>query len=210
MTQTPLAVFDLDGTLTDADTLLPFLVGYARRTGRRWPLARMPFDLGLYAAGLVPDRAAKGRLLQSFCGGHELAAIAEHARDFTQRWVPGRLRRWVVACLREHQRSGHRVILVSASPDLYVPVIAESLGIREVVCTQVATEGGRCLGSIDGENCKGEAKMRLLRRHLGGQGFPPGSFAYGDSPSDLPLLSAVDHGFLHLRKRGFVSVPRRS
>ena len=30
----PLAVFDLDGTLIDGDSLLPFLLGYARRTRR--------------------------------------------------------------------------------------------------------------------------------------------------------------------------------
>ncbi len=196
MMHVPLAVFDLDGTLVDSDTLLPFLVGFARRWRRAWPLVRLPLDLSLYAAGLLSDRAAKERLLRCFCGGQPLERIAEHARRFSERWLPRHWRPGMVEALRRHQQQGHRVVLVSASPDLYVPTIAAVLGVADVVCTRVASANGACLGKIVGDNCKGESKVAMLARYLGSQGLPPGSFAYGDSTSDLPLLRQVEHGYL--------------
>jgi phosphatidylglycerophosphatase C len=103
--------------------------------------------------------------------------------------------------LRHHQAAGHRVILLSASPDLYVPAVGRALGIAEVVSTRVAVAGGRCAGHIVGDNCKGENKLEALRRHLGGDVPPPGSFAYGDSRSDLPVLRWVASGYLVRRGR---------
>lgn len=209
MNHKPLAVFDLDGTLIDADSLLPFLVGYARHCGRTWPLIRLPIDLGLYAAGMVRDQVTKERLLRLFCGGRELEPIREYARTFFDRWLPKHWRRNVVERLEEHQRNGQRVIVVSASPDLYVPLIAESLKVSEVVCTRVGQRDGLCLGSIVGTNCKGEAKVAMLLDYLGHE-LPPGSFAYGDSKSDLPLLTAVESGYLCDRRGRLTPVLRRS
>jgi HAD superfamily hydrolase (TIGR01490 family) len=197
MSHTPLAVFDLDGTLVDSDTLLPFLVGFARRAHRLWPIVRLPVDLSLYAFRLLRDRAAKERLLHSFCAGQSLEQIACHAHTFRERWLPRHWRPTLVEQLRRHQDQGHRVVLVSASPDLYVPTVADALAVSEVVCTRVASANGVCLGRIVGDNCKGESKVKMLEQYLDGQGLPPGSFAYGDSRSDLPLLRRAEHGFLY-------------
>ena len=38
-----LAVFDLDGTLIKGDSFLPFLITYARRGRRFWPIFVLPF-----------------------------------------------------------------------------------------------------------------------------------------------------------------------
>ena len=48
-----LAVFDLDGTITRRDTLVPYLIGYARRhPSGLWRLWRLPFSLARFALGL--------------------------------------------------------------------------------------------------------------------------------------------------------------
>ena len=134
----PLAVFDLDGTLVTRDTFLPFLLSYARKRHRLRPFLTLPVYLALYACRLLSDRAAKQRVLISFLRGQSKSEIAEDAVRFARTWVPPRLRAEVVCRLREHQKSGHRVVLLSASPDVYVPAIARELGISEVVCTRVA------------------------------------------------------------------------
>src|SRR4051794_8606863 len=117
----PLAVFDLDGTLVRGDSFLPFLVSYAWRQRRVWPLVILPFYLGLYACRFLSDRKAKERVLVSFLRGQSTAAVAEHAEWFCGWWVQHKLNAEVIARLREHQEAGHRVILLSASPDVYVP-----------------------------------------------------------------------------------------
>jgi phosphatidylglycerophosphatase C len=190
----PLAIFDLDGTLVAGDTLLPFVLSYILRRGRPWRALAMPLWLALYAGGLLSARAAKERLLTSCLRGEPAAAIAAHADWFWEAWVQRRLRPDLHARLQEHLRAGHRVVLVSASPDLYVPVLARRLGIAEVVCTRIAIQDGVCLGTIAGDNCKGPAKVAMTQDYLGFNRAPANSYAYGDSPSDQPLLGWVTHG----------------
>jgi HAD superfamily hydrolase (TIGR01490 family) len=192
----PLAVFDLDGTLVRGDTFLPFLATFSFRRGRPWLLLLLPFWVLLYVCRLVPAERAKERLLIAFFRGEAPDVIAEHAARFSQTWVKKRLRAPVVEKLRQHQAAGHRVILLSASPDLYVPAVGGLLGIAEVVCTRVAVECNLCRGTIVGDNCKGVAKVSVLKRHLRAPEPPEESYAYGDSASDLPLLRWVKLGFL--------------
>ena len=189
-----LAVFDLDGTLVRGDTFLPFLISYAWRH-RRWrPLLTLPFWLALYACRILSDSAAKQRVLIAFLRGQSRAKVERHAEWFCQSWVRPRLRESVIERLQAHQQAGDRVILLSASPDPYVPAIGRMLGIEEVLCTRVVRVGDDWEGTLLGENCKGEGKVRRMAEYLKTQSAPPGSWTYGDSPSDLPLLGWVSNG----------------
>src|SRR5262249_49750282 len=141
---TPLAVFDLDGTLLRRDSFLPFLVTYALRRRRVRPLLVLPVVLALYVCRALSDRRAKERLLVAFLGGEDLGQVDEHAAWFCDRWVSRKWRPAVVERLREHQRQGHRVVLLSASPDVYVAAIGRLLGVEDVVATRVQAAGGRC------------------------------------------------------------------
>jgi phosphatidylglycerophosphatase C len=189
-----LAIFDLDGTIVKGDTLLPFLLWFAWRRRRVWPLLKIWPLLALYAVRLLSAKKAKEQLLVTFLQGEQETVINEHAERFVRGWVSRHLREEVVSKLREHQAQGHRVILLSASPDLYVAVVARYLGIPETIATKVQMADGSCRGLIVGDNCRGEAKLAALKAHLGEEVAPPGSFAYGDSDCDLPTLRWVAHG----------------
>ena len=93
-----------------------------------------------------------------------------------------------------HARDGHRLVLMSASTDLYVPAIARALGFDEVICTGVRWNGERLQGDLSTPNRRGEEKVRcfeeLRRKH------PGASFAYGNAGSDLPHLALADHPLL--------------
>ena len=65
-----------------------------------------------------------------------------------------------------------------------------------VVCTRVAMTEGCCRGHLIGPNCKGDVKVVLLREVAGSEQAPSGSYAYGNSRSDLPILRWVEHGYL--------------
>jgi len=192
----PLAVFDFDGTLVRGDSFLPFLTAYARSRQRYWPLLTMPFWLSLYATRLLTDAQAKQRLLVSFFRGESKEAVATFVTLFYERWVRPRLHNPVFARLQWHLAEGHRVVMLSASPSLYICPFGRALGIDEIVCTQVRMHLDRWDGALDGPNCKGEQKLVLLRAHLGTHHWDGASFAYGDSHSDLPVLNWVTNGYL--------------
>ncbi len=191
-----LAVFDLDGTLTWHDTLLPFLAGYAMRNPERlMRLWRLPPAVLGYLGG--HDRGTlKGRLIQLAMGGETRVAVDGWAKH----WVGamrsrGLFRPAALAALEAHRSAGDRLVLLSASPDLYVPLIGRMLGFELTVCTEVAWQGDRLDGALASENRRGEEKRRCveaLRARF--PGLPVA--AYGNSASDLDHLASVDRPLL--------------
>src|SRR5208282_1206614 len=76
------ALFDLDGTLTWRDTLLPFLLGFLRRHPRRvLGLWRLPFALARYWRDR--DRGAlKSRLIRMVMQGESRTVLDAWAESF--------------------------------------------------------------------------------------------------------------------------------
>jgi phosphatidylglycerophosphatase C len=191
-----LVLFDLDGTLTRHDTLLPFVAGLLRRyPGRalRLPSA-LPALLG-YAAGRRDRGALKGQFIRATIGGLRRDAIA----DWTARYVPRLLARGLradaLATLEAHRRAGNTLVLLSASPDLYVPEVGAALGFRTTVCTAITWDRDRLIGSLASPNRRGAEKARCLvelRARYPGQPV----VAYGNAASDLPHLALAERGVL--------------
>jgi phosphoserine phosphatase len=80
---------------------------------------------------------------------------------------------------------------MSASPDLYVPLIAQVLGASECICTAVRWDGNRLDGRLAGRNCRGEEKARMLER-LRQQHPGLSVIGYGNSGADLAHLMHCD------------------
>jgi phosphatidylglycerophosphatase C len=93
--------------------------------------------------------------------------------------------------LNWHRVEGHRIIVLSASPEVYLTVWAFENGLTEVLATRLQFFGDRVTGLIDGENCRGSEKVKRLEAYLG-QLNEFIMFAYGDSPADLELLGRAD------------------
>src|ERR1700683_1292698 len=113
------ALFDLDGTLTWRDTLLPFLRGYLIRHPRRLlALWRLPPAL----AGYVMNRdrgALKSRVIRMVMGGESRASVEAWAEIFVGSLQSRHaLRPGALAALGEHRASGDALVLMSASADL--------------------------------------------------------------------------------------------
>ena len=161
----------------------------------------MPVELTRYMCRLVKDFEVKERLMVQLLGGASLCELREHIEWFCSSWLPRQLHPLGMSLLKKHQAQGHRVILLSASPDVYVPAIAAELGITEVLCTRVACRNGICQGTIEGVNCKGLAKLKMLREHLGLDAAPQNSHAYGDSAHDLHVLRWVEYGWMIGKRR---------
>ncbi|MBM5811776.1 MAG: HAD-IB family phosphatase [Gammaproteobacteria bacterium] len=190
-----IVVFDLDGTITRRDTLLPYLLGWLRRhPARQWrswalpgPLLRFLFDR---------DRGRlKSALIRIVLGGAARGEVAAWSRDFVatldaRRFCPGAL-----AAIAQHRQAGDRLVLLSASVDLYVPMLAARLGFDEVICTGVAWNGDRLDGALTTVNRRGTEKLHCVQelraRH-------PGAVlaACADSRSDLVHLAAVEEPLL--------------
>ena len=117
-----------------------------------------------------------------------------------QRWaaeiVAARLRDDTPARVRWHVAQGHRVVLVSASYEVYLDEVAAALGAEAALGTQLAVRDGRCTGALAGANCRGAEKVARLSAWMAASGLTRDEvelWAYGDSAGDRELLAAADH-----------------
>ena len=191
-----MALFDLDGTLTWRDTLLPFLLGFLRRRPYKGlGLWRLPFVLGRYWQDR--DRGMlKSRVIRMIMGGEKRAVIDAWAEAFVDHLKPRqRFRPLALAVVEAHRAAGDHLVLMSASPDLYVPLIGRLLGFEQTLCTEIEWQGDRLDGHLKTPNRRGEEKLRCmtwLREQY--RGLP--IIAYGNSASDLDHMRNADRALL--------------
>jgi len=197
------AAFDVDGTLTTTDCVVPFL---RRTAGTPRLMARMlrsPFALA--GAAVRRDRdALKAASAAAAFSGVPVEALEADGVLFAQEIFDQRLRTDAIRAVRGHLDAGDTVLLVSASFEVYLRPLAELLGVDDVLAVRLATDAqGVLTGRLDGANCRGPEKVvRLhewLERHAGGRGAVHLS-AYGDSTGDRELLADADEA--HWMGRG--------
>jgi phosphatidylglycerophosphatase C len=195
--RTPIAVFDLDGTLTWHDTLLPFLAGYVARHPRRLlRLWRLPAALWDYLFGARDRGALKAAVLTVVMGGEDRRRIDAWADRYVAALTGrGVFRPQALATVEAHRRAGDRLVLLSASPDLYVPRIGALLGFETTICTEVIWRGDRLDGRLKSLNRRGDEKRRCIEA-LRSQYAAASIAAYGNSASDLPHLTQVERPLL--------------
>jgi HAD superfamily hydrolase (TIGR01490 family) len=195
MGSTRLAVFDLDGTLTRRDTFVPYLQGWLARHPARRHILRLAAAVGRFYA-LGRDR---GRRKSDLIRAGKSGATREEVRDWTDAFVAAlddrTLNPGALVAIARHLAAGDRLVLLSASVDLYVPAIGLRFGFAEAICTGIAWSGGFLDGALTTPNRRGAEKLRCietLRRRFPGAEIA----AYGNTAADLEHLAAVEHPML--------------
>lgn len=203
-----LAVFDLDGTITRRDTLGPFLLGYLRL--HPWRLLRIPSGV-LAPCRFLFDRnrgAIKGAAIRTIMGGSTRESVERWADEFVAALIPGGLFAEALDAIAQHRARGDRLLMMSASTDLYVPRIGKALGFHEVICSQVRWRpDGRLDGRLSTPNCHGEEKRRCLATVLA-RDAPERVYAYGNAGSDLLHMALAHEAFLINGPAGLTGAPR--
>jgi phosphatidylglycerophosphatase C len=185
------AVFDLDGTITRHDTLMPYLVAALRAHPDRW-LRLWP--LPAIVAGFFIDRdhgRIKSRVIRAVLGGLGRDEVARLTHGFLDARLAHLTRPAALAAIARHRAQGDWLVLLSASADLYVREIGARLGFDEVICTEIVWRDGRLDGALATPNRRGAEKTHCLEalraRHPGAR-----LAAYGDAGSDLEHLARAD------------------
>ena len=191
------AVFDLDGTLTWRDTLLPYMAGFLRRHPRRLlRLWRLPGPLAAFAIVHHDRGKLKSAVIRMVLGGETRTQLARWTAEFVAALQPrGAFRPGALATLGMHRQAGDHLVLLSASPDLYVPAIATLLGFERALCTELVWREDRLEGSLLTANRRGEEKshcLAWLRTQYPGLEF----IAYGNSASDLDHMRLAERALL--------------
>ena len=191
-----LALFDLDGTITRRDTLLPYVSGFLRGQPARTPgLARVVPTLLRFGLRKADRGELKSSLIKSTLGGVTRLEIADWTTRFVPRLLAHGLCEGALDCLARHRARGDTLVLMSASVDLYVPEIGRALGFHETLCTAVRWNGEQLDGALAGPNLRGGEKARALKALR--SRYPGAAVtAYGNAASDLEHLCLAERGVL--------------
>jgi len=200
-----LAVFDLDGTITRHDTLLPYIMGFPTSTVRK-VLGVLAVLRSVLPFVITRDHGqVKADFIRATLGGQTRSQV----EAWTAQFVPALLKRGVfadaLARIAQHKQDGAHLVLMSANTDLYVPAIATALGFDEVVCTGVRWNGDHLDGRLSTPNRWGKEKTRCFEALR--SAYPSHTTAaYGNAASDIDHLRLADRPLLvnapaHARRR---------
>jgi HAD superfamily hydrolase (TIGR01490 family) len=194
-----LAVYDMDRTVTRRATYTPFLLHCAVRRAP-WRLLFLPavlVTMALYAAKLISRARLKelnhAMLLGSAIHPRDLKPLVE---SFAERTVAANIRPGALQAIARDREQGRTLVLATASYRLYADAIARRLGFEHVIGTgSMIGLDERVRARIDGENCYGDAKMRMIADWVEKSGLlgRHGHVRfYSDHASDQPAFDWAD------------------
>ena len=194
-----LAIYDMDRTVTRTATYTPFLLHCAVRRAP-WRLLLVPLvllSMLTYVAKLI-DRGKLKEINHLLLLGHrrhpsELKPLVD---SFAEATIARNVRPGARAAIERDRREGRRLVLATASYRLYAEAIAKRLGFDDVIATgSIIGLDERVHAKIDGDNCYGEAKMRMIAGWVEKSGLlgKHGHVRfYSDHASDAPAFEWAD------------------
>lgn len=196
---TKLAIYDMDRTITVRGTYTPFLFHmlFARAPWRLVFLPLLPFGFIGYGLKLVSRKGLKTYNQRLLLGNKpSLAKLAPHIESYADKVMQANSYAKAIAQVEADRAEGRKLVLATASYELYVNAIAKRLGFDDVIATKLEIdEQGQVLPEIIGENCYDEAKLDRIKTFLNEQGLTREAIhirAYSDHVSDAPMLEFAD------------------
>jgi HAD superfamily hydrolase (TIGR01490 family) len=131
---------------------------------------------------------------KAYLAGKSAADLEALVKPFILEVVFPRLSPKAIETVEWHRRQEHTIVLLTGSLDLLMRPLADHLGITVLLCTRLEQHQGVYTGRWVPPYPYGEGKRILLEQFARSNGVDLiQSYAYGDSLSDLPMLSAVGH-----------------
>ncbi len=197
-TDSIVAYFDFDGTLSDRDTLLPFLIYVVGWAKFLYLAPRLIIILLKYWCKVWTNEQAKERTLCLVLGGFSAALLEKLAKDFALTRLNKYIKPEIYARLEWHREHMHTLILVSANLAIYLRYWAKLHCIDQVLATEILVPpSGIISGMLQTRNCYAKEKVRRIKQFLAQEHLSFSySYAYGDSLGDKEMLDYVDEAYL--------------
>jgi HAD superfamily hydrolase (TIGR01490 family) len=196
MTHVEAAFFDLDKTIISRSSSLAL----SRPMYRAGMVSRGALLRGAYAQLVYllvgADEKKMERLKEGMLAltkGWERSQVEELVRDVIIDVIDPFVYQEALDLMELHRSERRRIYIVSSSPEEVVRPLARHFGVSGVIATRAKVVDGRYTGEL-AFYCAGEGKADAVRALADRVGIDlEGSYAYSDSVSDLPMLTAVGH-----------------
>jgi len=187
------AFFDVDNTVLPGEASE---VGFFRWLRRRgvvgWPETRASVTWWLRHLPSLSLQPLRERKL--YLAGKPAQVIESLGEEFCREALCPRVSPAAMTAIERHRSEGHLVILLTGSLDFLMEPIAESLQVDRCIASQLEQVEGVYTGQVVSPLPYGEGKLIYMHRLAKELELDlTACFAYGDSPGDRAVLSAVGH-----------------
>ncbi|MBN3583010.1 HAD-IB family hydrolase [Algoriphagus aestuarii] len=194
MSKKAVAFFDFDGTITDIDSFLKFLIysgGYSKFLACLF--VNSVFII-LKLIGLYPNHRLKERFFSFFFKGKSEIEIKSLGKKFSEKVIPLYVYDSAKKLLSWHRQNQHEIVILTASSSLWLGEWAE-INDFVLIGTEFEVQNGLFTGKIKGKNCYGIEKKNRIVQYLDKYPYEH-RYAYGDSKTDTHYLELSKFSYL--------------
>ena len=195
MEEKKLAIFDIDGTLIDCDSMFKLMI-YTFKNVPQYRIKCAIFFVKLitYCIGIIDTKQIKEEAFRCLNYLDE-----EEIKNFTEGLIQHYLLEEAYNMMKDLKKDGYMIVLISASPICYMKYFKQLEEVDEVLGTVMKKRGSRYTNKIIGENCKGKEKVRRIEEWINERNLKINLFetrAFSDSMSDIPILEWANKGYI--------------
>nr|WP_040211150.1 HAD-IB family hydrolase [Clostridium polynesiense] len=194
-----LAIFDVDYTLTKKETLMELFKFLLKKDPSKFIyLPRAIFSGLMYVIGVYDEKKVKETFLKFIDGIHE-RDMEMLVKEFYEKRLSKILYNDAIEMMKNLKNQGYKIYLISASPEFYLKELYNLKIVDKIIGTRFLCENGYHSRRMEGENCKGEEKVKRLKEELRKENIEvdyKNSYMFSDSLSDKPLMDIVGNAYL--------------
>lgn len=194
-----LAIFDVDYTLTKKETLVEFYIFMMKKNPKLLKYLPKSLFSSMFYFFNIHDASTVKKVFIRFIDGIEENEMKKIVKEFYEVRLSKILYKDAIDMIKKMKMQGYKIYLISASAEFYLNELYNIKEVDKVIGTRFTTEKGIHRNKINGENCKGEEKVKRLKEVLKEENMDVNfeeSYMFSDSLSDLPLFNIVGHPYL--------------
>lgn len=181
-----IAFFDFDGTLTNKDSFLKFIIfSFGTIKFLYGMLILSPILLG-YKVGFVKNYKAKEIIFSWYFKDMSQEIFLRLTREYSLSCIQNILRKKALDRIAWHKSQNHKIVIVSASIDCWLRPWSEKEGF-DLIATKIEIQNEKLTGKMSTKNCHGQEKVNRIKDSYDLSSYDY-IYSYGDSIGDKQML----------------------
>lgn len=194
-----LAIFDVDFTLTSKETLVQFYKFMIKKNPKFIVYIPRAIFSGLSYILKINDEKKTKEIFIRFIRGIKEEDMEATVKEFYNEVLSKIIYLDSINMIKKLKKEGCKIILISASPEFYLNSLYNIKEVDKIIGSTIRAKEGIYENRMEGENCKGEEKIKRLMAYLKENNIEvdfKNSYMFSDSLSDLPLFNLVGNPYL--------------
>lgn len=192
-----LFAFDFDKTITKSDTILPICRFIAEHYNSISSFRIIQINFFLFRLKIISSKKFKEKIVLHLLKGKSRDEIEIIISNFLTKHFDELFNKEITDLISREKNSGNKVIIVTSNIELFVNPVKKLLSADEVFGTKIKINEGIIEAEIEGENCSGIRKAKIVNEYKSKFHFEK-VIAYGDSIGDYKMLEVSDESYLSL------------